>query len=283
LDAGNNEIDIDFGIVTLDDLSNVVVPTPITSDVLQFNGTNWVSAPPATIATVDKTVYLFDDFLIADTTNVSGEVQHSNVFNWEAFLSGTGAQSSPTTLGINSTDMCIGVLELETGTTSTGRTAINTGDDQLLFGYAQFATEWRLVMTTLSSSTQEYDVYVGFIDNSASTGEPVDGVYFKYDRNTSVNWVMTTAVNSIRTNTTSTVAVTATAPFQKLRIVVNSTGTSAEFFINGVSVGTIATNIPTGAGRFTGFGAKIVKSVGTTNRQVNLDYATFEYMFTTAR
>lgn len=46
LDAPNREVDVDLGTVTLDDLSNVAVPSPSTNDILAFNGTNWVNTLP---------------------------------------------------------------------------------------------------------------------------------------------------------------------------------------------------------------------------------------------
>lgn len=38
-------VTVDFGTVTLDDLSDVVITSPSTNDILQFNGTSWVNTP----------------------------------------------------------------------------------------------------------------------------------------------------------------------------------------------------------------------------------------------
>ena len=279
--AGSPSIDV--GTLNFDDLADVVLSAPVSGHILSFNGTNWINMSGTSNGPLALTSYVFDDHLTGEPQTTNGGIQHGFSINWVTWLSGTGAQSQESTLGINSTDKCIGVFDLQTGTTSTGRCAITIGDDQIIFGFAEFVTEWRVVVTTLSTAAQEYNVYIGFIDNNQAIGEPVDGVYFKYDRNTSANWIITTSNNSTRTNTTTSVAVTATTPFQKLKIVVNNTGTSAQFFIDGVSVGTIATNIPTGAGRQTGLGAKIEKQAGTTNRQLNMDYVSLEYTFAVSR
>jgi hypothetical protein len=37
-------VSVDLGAVTLDNLSDVIVPSPATNDILAFNGTNWVNA-----------------------------------------------------------------------------------------------------------------------------------------------------------------------------------------------------------------------------------------------
>ena len=50
-----------------------------------------------------------------------------------------------------------------------------------------------------------------------------------------------------------------------ITVIVNPAGNKAEFFQDGVSLGTVTTNIPTGAGRSTGHGTLFLKSAGTTD------------------
>ncbi|MGI0076818.1 MAG: hypothetical protein ACREAU_05365, partial [Nitrosopumilaceae archaeon] len=221
--------------------------------------------------------FLFDDFLseVSITTSFS-------TLGWAANLTGTGTALADVNTGINSTDGAFGVIQLATGTTTTGRVGMSLGALNLVFGYGQHIQEWRIQVPTLSTAAEEFLSYVGFTDNYAIAGDVVDGIYFQYDRLTSANWRICTANNSTRTKTTTSTAVTA-GTWIKLGIVVNAAGTSVEFFINGVSVGTTTTNIPTAAGRDTGMGCKIEKTAGTTSRTFLVDYFKNHTFFTTAR
>lgn len=125
-------------------------------------------------------------------------------------------------------------------------------------------------ITTLSTAAQTYVYRIGFIDSA--TGEPVDGVYFRYTHGTnSGQWQLVCRSNNTETATNSTSAP-AIATWYRLTIAVNPAGTSAEFFVNGTSIGTCASNLPTGAGRGTGFGSNIIKTNGNTARTIDLDY-----------
>ena len=66
----------------------------------------------------------------------------------------------------------------------------------------------------------------------------------------------------------------------KLKIVVNAGGTSAEFFVNGTSVGTQSTNLPTGD---ISPALGIVKTAGTTERVLYADAFRLQQVLTAAR
>jgi hypothetical protein len=165
-----------------------------------------------------------------------------------------------------------GVVRHSTGASATGRAGmLSTNVDGILIGNSWF---WRFEgmvrVTTLSSAAQTYTYYMGFIDAAAT--EPVDGVYFRYTHGVnSGQWQLVCRSNNTETATNSSSAVAA-ATWYRLTILVNPAGSSAEFFVNGTSIGTCASNLPTGAGRGTGFGSNIIKSVGTTARTIDLDY-----------
>jgi hypothetical protein len=234
-----------------------------------------------TSQTASSTI-IFDDMISADTNTTNGTIQHGSSLNWMNNLTGTGAASRNSVFGVDSTNNAIGVITVETGTTTTGRSALTLGDAQILFGYCSFSCEWRVAVSALATVAQNFKTYVGFFDNSTTAGEAVDGVYFKYDTAVSPNWVLVTSNNSTRTSTISTVPIVVNT-FAKLRIDVNTTGTSANFYINGSLVGTVTTNIPTGAGRHTGLGWKIEKTAGTTNILAYMDYISVGYTYDTAR
>jgi hypothetical protein len=137
---------------------------------------------------------------------------------------------------------------------------------------------WVIKLNTLSTGTNTYTLYIGM---SATQGaEPVDGVYFLYTNGVnSGNWVCKTSKASTRTAINTSTA--ATTSYVNLGIQINAAGTSAQYFINGVSAGTNVTNLPTAA---ISAGMDFVWSAGTTvagSLEVDLFYMT--QVLTTAR
>ena len=93
----------------------------------------------------------------------------------------------------------------------------------------------------------------------------------------SPNWQLCTSSGGTHTKTYSTVS--ASVAFQEFVVFVNGDGTRADFLFSGdgaawTVIGSHTTNIPTGA-NFTGFGAAIHKTVGTTARFLDIDYSGF--------
>jgi hypothetical protein len=69
----------------------------------------------------------------------------------------------------------------------------------------------------------------------------------------------------------------------RLKIVVNAAASSVEFFVNGVSIGTETTNIPSAAGDEVYPMIGIFKSAGTTASLAQIDYVAFQIDLTTPR
>ena len=215
---------------------------------------------------------LWDDF-IKDVLNGT---------TWEVTLSGTGATVDSVSTGVNSTDSALGVMQLETGTTTTGRAAVGSSNVGLAFGFGYHYLEMRVMFPTLSTAAQEYDGYAGFMDMFGASGNGTDGAYFHYDRNNSTNWRIRVIGGGTSSVTSTSTAVTA-GQWYRLGIEVNAAGTTVDFYINGVNVGQhTGGNIPT-AGEFFGLGWKIEKQAGTTNRTMLVDYIKYAYRLTNAR
>jgi len=170
---------------------------------------------------------------------------------------------------------------LETGTTTTGRANLGGSNATLLLGTGAAIFETRARFPTLSDDTEDYRFCAGFVD--AQAADATDGVYFRYNDNVNAGEWEGVAVSNGVESTLDTNTLVSANTWYKLRVVVNAAGTSAEFFIDGSSVGTIATNIPTGAGRETGYGPTIRKTAGTTERTALLDYLYVSIVPTTAR
>jgi hypothetical protein len=151
------------------------------------------------------------------------------------------------------------------------------------FGLGTFNLEFSFYVATLATSAQDYVVRVGLGDQTDSTNDNNNGVYFEYNRATSVNWLVKTATNGSRTSTTTSTAVAA-GSWNRFNITVNDAANSATFFINGNLVGTITTNIPAATNRLSGPAIAAGKTAGaTTGLSFYLDYWYMKYDFTSNR
>ncbi len=143
-------------------------------------------------------------------------------------------------------------------------TLVNIG----VSGSPQWTHEVCVQIPVLSDGTNTFIWRSGFGDTYAF-GDQVDMVYFEYSSADSAFWRICTGIASTRTKTNTSVTVAA-ATWYVLKFVVNAAGTSVEYFINDVSVGTITTNIP--AGTQTSYFVHGLKTLGGTQRDINIDY-----------
>lgn len=133
-------------------------------------------------------------------------------------------------------------------------------------------------ISNLATVTEDYVLRVGL--GTATNADHANGVYFEYNRSLSANWRCKSASQSSRTVLTTSTTVAATT-WIRLGWTCNSAGTSVEFFINGVSQGTITTNIPTVTGQGCGGSFQIVASaIVSGGRTLNADYFYFSKQYT---
>ena len=96
-------------------------------------------------------------------------------------------------------------------------------------------------LVQLSTTLEDFTTQIGMSDDNGSGAN--NGVYFSYNQaNSAGNWELITNTSGTRTVVDS--GVPAAIGFNNFGIVVNASGTSASFTINGTLVGTITTNIP---------------------------------------
>jgi hypothetical protein len=221
-----------------------------------------------------KTWWNFEDFINGSYCTTAG--------TWFCEKGGTGAQTS---IGLGTAERP-GISKLYCGTTTTGYAAIHESayHRSLLFGAGVYTIEADIYIPALSTAAETYTLRFGFGD--VTNADFVDGAYFEYTDvgggTPTPKWYRCTASNSTRTKTVTTVDAIA-GEWIRLKVVVNAAGTSVEYFINGVSVGVVTTNIPTGGGRETGTMYHIVKSAGTTDRAAFIDWVWFHVDLTTSR
>jgi hypothetical protein len=207
---------------------------------------------------------------------------------------GGGSISAAPTTATN----VVGLVRSSTGTTdATGRTSCSTGASALALGGGTWTYELRInALPVLSNAAADaspeiYQVLVGFFDVN-TTQNQTDGVYFLYDRagvstgsTATANWQTVTSSNSNRNFVTTTTAVSTDATI--LKIVVNADATQVDFYLNDdttpAATHTNAATIPDGANRACGFGWILMKSTGTANRAMDIDYLSAQCDYTTTK
>lgn len=263
-------------LITSDNTNNVRLPVGanlqiLTPDSVQNEGIKWTDFTLSDFVNFERELFFYDDFIVNTTAGSTALLTTVSGFGAAVALDNTKA-----------TNAHHGILRLTTGTTATGRASINTTTtlSQIFFSGGQVAFQTSIFIPTLSNATQRYSLRIGFGDNVAA-GNFVDGVYIEYDDSLSANWQYATSSNSTRTKNNSTVTVA--TGWNELKIIVNSTGTNADFYINNTLLGSITTNIVTTLVRATGVVIKIEKSVGTTASLIYCDYLAFNKKFSTLR
>lgn len=300
LDAANNEIDIGFGSVSIDDLSDVSLTAAAKGDLLVHNGSNWV----------DLTVGSNDQVLTADSAEATGIkwaaaggglpsgsrgeiLAYSEVAaDWVAVNADTGSFINEDCLGlfvdstwddqISSgyvTDRCgdvahPGQWRVNTGTSTTGRCMIRQSN--CAFNGSDGSVEVTYVVltdTNLSDGTDTYTIVAGLCDNINGAAQ-TDSVFFRYtDAGGAApdgNWECVTESGGTETATDTSNTVSSNT-WYTLQFVINDDWSEVKFYIDGTLEATHTTNIPTLSQDAGGINIGIFKSAGTNNRYMNVD------------
>lgn len=214
--------------------------------------------------------------------NIAGSLVNAYVFeprrevvvydDFVTAIAGSGFTFSNFVLVVVNTDAnhC-GLVRWVSNSVTTGSISTNVGGIQLDGGEIYFET--CVQMQLLSDATDTYSFTCGFGDLTTS-GAHTDEVGFRYTHsNNGGRWLAVCRSNSVETGSTLDTGITVAAgTWYRLGFRVNSTATSVEFFIDGVSVGSISSNIPTGASRVVGICLKVDRTAGTGNIAHYCDY-----------
>lgn len=218
----------------------------------------------------------FDDFFGAVTDgNAASAFLTANV-------SGTGAAVSNVT--VTETGV-FGLWALETGTSSTGRSALFSGRSALgaalTLGQGVTKIKTKIKIPTLSTSGERYKIIFGLIGDS-TTSTINDGAYFEYSDASSPNWRIASSNDGTRSEINTTTVVAA-GTWVRLEVAVNANASLISYLINGSTVATNTTNIPSGTADPVSPLLGIFKSAGSSNRTVQTDYVGFSLELTSAR
>lgn len=226
--------------------------------------------------TPDLSIIVSDDFI--------GNSVTAGSYAWTVNNAGAGASSTvvSTLAYTNTTERALGVMQQNTGSTSTGRSMVSTGISSLRTGFATLDMKMRCAIDTYGTLTEQYQFTFGGVSNTAATVGHAEGVFFRFTGDgTNTVWSCVTSTGGVETETITSVVATV-GQFQLFQIIINNTATQVQFLINGVLVATHTTNIPQNTATF-GFGSKILKTLGTTSIITLVDYLSLECSWDAAR
>lgn len=192
-------------------------------------------------------------------------------------VSGTGASSQASTYLVNTTERPCGVVQADTGTTATGRATIgNAGTGDIVPTLGPALSVVRLAAEAVPSGTETFQLFSGFADSAGGTGTDVVAWNLRWN-GTAAEWSQDRISNTTATRST-TGSPTPDTNYIWLVVFVNANWTRADFIYSTDSVAFTRADSPTtgfpGSGRPTAWvAASIIKSVGTTQRNVSIDLA----------
>lgn len=174
-----------------------------------------------------------------------------------------------------------GILDLATGTTTTGRAGLlSTQVAMLVVGGGVLRYRAVIKIPTLSTSGERFTVRGGFGDSISAA--PTDGVHFDYvDNVASGAYRIVAEAGGTPTAVNGTTAVGTT--FDLIEIIVAAGGGSAQLYLNNVLEATVSSGMPSSSQSFGLMPLSVIKSVGTTTRSVQIDMYDYSQEMTTAR
>lgn len=250
--------------------------------VLKTDGSGNLSWTTASGSSFDPSagVQLFEDFLSGGSSSsgsanaIFGALGWSWLGNGDINYATTNTASHPGFVTLGTTTGTTNYSTIAIG--GQGATGAYGGNGTWLIDSTDsFTMNWWVRFPNLSTAAQRYASYIGFC--TGDTGEPAHGIYFTYSEATSANWIIKTGNSGVYTTTTTSTPV-ASNTWTKLTITLSS-GT-AEFFVDGSSVGTISTNLPTSP---VAIRAGIRKTAGSIARTLDVDAMYLNYTFGTSR
>lgn len=246
VDAQWEEVGSSVWAVTGDDLVMSTPGIPLLSDGIRA------------VSVIDskRSLVWFSDFFAAAETAF-----------WNTSLAGTNTTSAYHSLFLSPTEC--GVWMDATGIDVTGRVRHYTSSS-IMLGAATTRFITKVRPETEATVGEDYKWFFGLGNTFADDTDFTNGVYFKYNRSVSTNWLLGRVSAGVSTEDDSGIPVDDSV-FVVLEFVVDSTAGSVEYFIDGSSAGSFSDNIPSSSSALNGV-TKLIKTNGDDERRVIYDY-----------
>jgi len=203
---------------------------------------------------------------------------------WTRDQSGTGAATGCTYSDATS----LGVITAYTGSTAAGYATIRLYAAQLdpSLGGGVVTMIARCKTSHTVDGVNEFWCNIGWGDSAVGADE-TDGIYWRLVIGAAVVTPYICVAGGAARTQTPIIPPGGWAPtaYHEYKIVTAADGLSSEFFMDGVSYGTITSadaNYPT-SGQRCGMKFGVTKTVGTAQREIHCDYVGIKKVFTTAR
>lgn len=207
-------------------------------------------------------------------TWVSSDFIDSLTASLTQYNSGTGASSQNSTYGIDLTENVLGAVQSDTGTTSTGRACLGSHSQNSMFLQAGTTLYFglRAAVEALSNSSETFVFSCGFSSGLSASGLGVNFIGFRYSDTFSSGQI---ECGTIQGGTPQFVSSGVAQDTQYNVYELVATSSEVRFYINSTLVHATTTNIPSGPSQPFGFGWKIEKTIGTSQRNMSADWYYF--------
>lgn len=176
-----------------------------------------------------------------------------------------------------------GVLVLETGTGATQGCAVKSAYSSYLLPTGQFDYQVRFQVPVLSDGTETYTLRFGVGATFGTSGDITNGIYAEYTHTlTNAAFRLRAASASVRTNADGVTTLTA-GSYHWLQIVYDARQTFASLYLDDVLQATLTSGFPSNTSTMEIACGQIIKSAGTTTRQVWIDALFYGHAFSSAR
>lgn len=271
-----------------------------TVDTQVLDGNTYYNIAPISIikAAISSPINLslFDDFVGGGNEKIQSTASVPSIslsvlgdLGWALSLSGAPASTIFESLYIDGVSGRPGIIEIQTDNATNQRGAMVLGASNQLIDVGSGGADayavalannvtytsmgpmnqgnWSIRSSFKLLSTANNRVKMGLvISTEEATQTPTDGIYFEFDTAVDTNWRGTTTASSASSQTVTTVA--ADTSFHKFEIIMNAAGNSVEFKIDGVSLGSLATNIPSA----TGIPFFCIETLSNNAKRIQIDY-----------
>lgn len=204
-----------------------------------------------------------------------------------ALNAGTGSSAQAGTYGQDNAENCKGVVQYDTGTTSTGRAGLGTSTTNPMFLQTSdfYRLQFRAAAEVLSvTGTEAYSWYpCAFTSatNATGFGNSFAGFFYREDENGGRLQFIVFSGGVLQTSVDTGFPLD--IDYHIYEVTLDGATNTARGYIDGNLVATVSAGLFSGPTETFGFISKAEKRTGTTQRNFDLDWYNFEYYRSGAR